>query len=165
MSKTRLIISISLCVTAIAGIIIAVFLIIPVVKVNSFVGECKYYKAYKIITEKDLTKSKHSNNPSIKFFDVMARHYKEDIVEDGTWTLPDMTGWSCAEIAYALSNIGQPYKIEFVEDSSKRSNIVVQQFPESGQDVSKNEIITLKTNSYSAVITYLVLYFFASANM
>lgn len=150
MSKIRLIILLSLCIVAIAAIIIAVVLITPIVKVNSYVEEGEYYEAYKIITDKDLTNSEHYNNPSIKFFDVMARHYKEDIIGEGTWKLPDMTGWSCAEIAYALNNIGQPYRIEFVDDSSKRSNIVVEQFPKSGQEVSKNEVITLKTNSFSA---------------
>lgn len=144
------------------GILITVFITIgmlvfigirhfSIIKADNFINNNDYYEAYKYINEKNLFITDHNNNPSVKFFDVMARHYKAEIIGEGTWVLPDMTGWSCAEIAYALHNIGQSYEIEYIEDESYNANAVIAHYPQCGQEVSKSDKITLEVNNYTVI--------------
>jgi PASTA domain. len=117
---------------------------------SELVNDDKYYELYKYINDNSLTNSDYLKNPSVQFFDVMAHHYKKDIIGNKVWVLPDLRNWSCAEVAYALNNIGQAYKVEFVEDVNFDPNAIVEQSPQCGEKVSKSRIITLKVNSYNA---------------
>ncbi len=56
----------------------------------------------------------------------MARHKMNGRNEiSDTWELPDMTGWSCAEVACALKNMNQEYEVKFIDDKSMQHNVVV----------------------------------------
>lgn len=146
--KTKLILIISACVIIVITVVIISLCIYPSNVFNSFIKENKFYEAYKCMEENNLDGMESSDAPSVQFFDVMAHHYKKDIIGEGKWVLPDFTGWSCAEIAYALNNIGQSYKIEFVENQWYNANAVVEQLPKCGEKVLKTDVVTLKVNNY-----------------
>lgn len=138
---------ITLCIFSVVIIVFVGFKFNMVIETDNLINNNQYYEAYKNVNKEGALLSKHLNNQSVKFFDVMTWHYKADIGE-GTWILPDMTNWSCAEVAYALHNIGQSYEIEYVDDIRYRANMVVEHFPKCGQVVSKNDVIKLRVNQY-----------------
>lgn len=115
-------------------------------KMNRFIRNDEYYEAYKHAAKHERL-DEFKTNPSIQFYDVMANHYQIDIISDEGWFLPDFTGWSCAEIAYALNNIGQKYKIEFTENKDCIENQIVKQYPVKGEKVYKDDTIVLIANN------------------
>ena len=93
--------------------------------------------------------SNAAQDERILFFNVMAHHKALDDSKkfSDEWTLPDFTGWSCAEIACALKNINQSYEVKFIEDDTMQHNVVLKQEPVSGEIISRNDNIILYANS------------------
>lgn len=165
------------------ALIVIVFLFIFIVctqmKLNDLINNNHYYEAYEYIVSSHNTESEIHKNPSIQFYDVMANHYEADIIGEGGWILPDFSGWSCAEIAYALHNIGQTYEIEFVKDGTFGVNEVVEQIPKPGVKIDRDQkihlyvndldsserIIRYDFNNYKTIVEYGEWAYFAHGNI
>jgi len=121
------------------------------IKLNSLLNNNKHFEAWQLTYGKPyyFVLSNKAKDERILFFNTMATHTPQENLEDfdDEWTLPDMTGWSCAEIACALKNVDQPYEVRFIEDYAMRHNLVVKHEPAAGETVSRNEAIVLYANS------------------
>lgn len=76
--------------------------------------------------------------------------YENELLETDSWLLPDFTGWSCLEVAHALNDVGQKYSIIFKDDEDMGLNVVMEQSPNCGERVKKDETIKLFVNGYHA---------------
>ena len=131
-------------------ILVSIFFIIVAIlnaKVNSLLPDKK------IINSSGT--AKYEDQLTIEFFEVMSTHEKSDSFTGKTWTLPDFTGWSCAEIALALKNINQSYEIVYEEALNMEHNVITKQIPIEGALVENDDEIILYVNSdYGCVFNY-----------
>lgn len=117
---------------------------------KSYVKNDNHFEAWELVHKNPLmfSLSKTAKDDGVLFFDVMARHKSDDKNQiPDSWTLPDFTGWSCAEIACALKNIGQAYEVKFTNAPEMYHNVIVKHEPAQGSTVSKSDVITLYANS------------------
>lgn len=131
--------------------IVAVLFTTNQIKFKSLLDNNQHFEAWQLTYDKPyyFVLSENAKDERIQFFNTMATHVSPESLDafDSEWTLPDFTGWSCAEIACALKNINQAYEVRFIEDYTMQHNLVVKHEPAAGDTASKDEKIILYANS------------------
>lgn len=67
-----------------------------------------------------------------------------------SWIVPDLTGYSCAEVTNVLDKIGQKYEVIFNYDENENVNAITGQDPACGGKVQKDKSLKLSVNNYYA---------------
>ncbi|MEX1376174.1 MAG: hypothetical protein AB1Z23_01760 [Eubacteriales bacterium] len=164
MKKPKLKWSYLIYIAALSAAIFLTSVTIDNILLQKYLKNGMHYEAWDLVYNNPLSfvLCTSAKDDGIKFFDVMATHKTDESNKiSGEWTLPDFKGWSCAEVACALKNIGQPYEVLFIEAPEMQHNVVVKQEPAFGESVSKDYTVVLYANSaYGKEITsyYFPLY-------
>lgn len=73
---------------------------------------------------------------------------QDEYINKEEWMTPNLSGWSCVEVANILDNIGQVYEIILVNNEDANVNVIIEQYPAEGEILKKDEVLQLKVNKY-----------------